>query len=45
MFFLYSKVLVCGFHREQAWEGWLNLVANGIRAVKEKASLTEDRRQ
>ena len=37
MFFLDSEVLLCDFHREQAWERWLNLVANGMRAVKEEA--------
>ena len=37
MFFLDSKVLLCDFHREQAWERWLNLVANGMTAVKEEA--------
>ena len=37
MFFLDSKVLLCDFHREQAWERWLNLVANGMRAVKGEA--------
>ena len=36
MFFLDSKVLLCDFHREQAWERWLNLVANGMQAVKEE---------
>ena len=37
MFFLDSKVLLCDFHREQVWERWLNLVANGMRAFKEMA--------
>ena len=37
MVFLDSKVLLCDFHREQAWERWLNLVANGMGAVKEEA--------
>ena len=37
MVFLDSKVLLCDFHREQAWERWLNLVANGMTAVKEEA--------
>ena len=36
MFFLDSEVLLCDFHREQAWERWLNLVANGMQAVKEE---------
>ena len=31
---LECKVLLCDFHREQAWERWLNLTANGARLYK-----------
>ena len=34
MFFLDSKVLLCDFHREQAWERWLNLVPHECDLLK-----------
>ena len=34
-FFLYCQVLICDFHREQAWERWLNATKNGARMVKD----------
>ena len=30
-------MLLSDFHREQAWDRWLSLVANGMRTVKEVA--------
>ena len=29
------KVLLCDFHREQAWERWLTASANGMRTYKD----------
>ena len=34
-FVIASIVLLCDFHREQAWERWLNTTANGCRDVKD----------
>ena len=34
-FFLDCQVLICDFHREQAWERWLNATKNGARMVKD----------
>ena len=28
------NVLICDFHREQAWERWLNAIKNGTRMIK-----------
>ena len=33
--FLDCQVLICDFHREQAWERWLNATKNGARMVKD----------
>ena len=33
--FLDCQVLICDFHREQAWERWLNVTKNGTRMVKD----------
>lgn len=34
--FLECKVLLCDFHREQAWERWASKTANGVVAHKEE---------
>ena len=34
LFVIECHVLLCDFHREQAWERWLNTVANGMRLHK-----------
>ena len=28
------NVFICDFHREQAWERWLNAIKNGARMIK-----------
>ena len=28
------KVFICDFHREQAWDRWLNKTDNGARMIK-----------
>ena len=28
-------MLLCDFHREQAWERWLSTTSNGMRSIKE----------
>ena len=28
------NVFICDFHREQAWERWLNAIRNGVRMIK-----------
>ena len=28
------NVFICDFHREQAWETWLNAIKNGARMIK-----------
>ena len=28
------NVFICDFHREQAWEQWLNAIKNGARMIK-----------
>ena len=28
------NVFICHFHREQAWERWLNAIKNGARMIK-----------
>ena len=33
--FLDCQVLICDFHREQAWERWLNATKNGARMMKD----------
>ena len=30
-----SQVLTCDFHREQAWERWLNANKNGAQMIKD----------
>ena len=30
-------VLLCDFHREQAWDRWLSATANGMRSSKDVA--------
>ena len=32
-----STILLCDFHREQAWGHWLNRLSNGCRDVKDVA--------
>ena len=32
---LECSVLICDFHREQAWERWLTKSANGCRGIKD----------
>ena len=32
--FLECKVVLCDYHREQAWERWLTTTANGMRSIK-----------
>ena len=32
---LACQVLICDFHREHAWERWLNAMKNGARMIKE----------
>ena len=27
-------MFICDFHREQAWERWLNAIKNGARMIK-----------
>ncbi|XP_047133431.1 uncharacterized protein LOC124811588 [Hydra vulgaris] len=34
-----SNVLICDFHREQAWERWLSKITNGCSSVKEVVKL------
>ena len=31
------SVLICDFHREQAWDRWLSAAANGMRSNKDTA--------
>ena len=33
--FLDCHVLLCDFHREEAWDHWLSAHANGVRQFKE----------
>ena len=33
---LECKVLLCDFHREQAWERWVSKTAHGVAAFKEE---------
>ena len=33
--FLECRVLLCDFHREQAWDRWLSATSNNMRPVKE----------
>ena len=33
--FLDCQVVICDFHRERAWERWLNAAKNGARMVKD----------
>ena len=35
--FLGCSVVLCDFHREQAWDRWLSATSNGMRNVKEIA--------
>ena len=28
------NVFICDFHREQAWERWLNAIRSGVRMIK-----------
>lgn len=35
-YILECKVLLCDFHREQAWERWASKTANGVVAHKEE---------
>ena len=43
--FLDCQVLVYDFHREHAWERWLNATKNGARITIGKARTTEELQQ
>ena len=36
MFFLDCKVLICNFHREQAWERWTKKKENGVGEFRDE---------
>ena len=34
---LETILLLCDFHREQAWDRWLSATSNGMRSLKDNA--------